>query len=147
MNCLQNGANAIEPDVIFDEISQTFFVNHDPIDAANDVLPPTLKSYLIEIREAVLLNPTLNFSFLALDCKNTNNDINLLFDCVRENLTNFLPVNVLATIAEFKDREYFKNVMLRENEAVGIDEDNFPQRIDAFFQAHQFWHCLCSKIE
>lgn len=130
---IKAGANAIECDLHYNKEKKAFVVSHD---SDSYSVESALTTYLDKLRKQVKNNS--KFALLYFDCKDQpTNQIIPLIQLVRAHLTNEVPVNVIFSIAEYKNRAFFnplKDFTLWANEGVAIDYENDYQRNTKFFQ-------------
>jgi hypothetical protein len=128
---LQNGANALEPDIVYAE--GQYYVSHNPQLSYKNVA--TVKEYLKELK-ALLLAKQYNLALIIWDIKTTNFDPNHFMNVVKENFSGepFDGVTMLITNADDHDfLNQFKGCY--HNVGVGVDESNVPpSEIESIFK-------------
>ncbi|HTY11537.1 MAG TPA: hypothetical protein VMF88_10735 [Bacteroidota bacterium] len=139
VQCLQDGANGLEPDVYYDsEKPEKFFVQESP--AIWDVFsktPPSLQEYLKDLSAQLLQNRGFNLALIAFDLKNANDfDIRALYDMIRIHFSNTHPkVAILTTVGESTS---MGSVTCIQNqglyESIGVDGGTTADQADDFFK-------------
>ena len=138
---MKAGANALEPDICFDESKpDEFFVSHGTF-GSNPFTPEnSLATYLIGLRK-LITDPQNNFNLalIAFDTKTPSFDINKFIKLVVDNFSSFPVcdgVAILITVGSLSNIG-FLNVydQTKENVAIGIDEEKSPAEVEAGFKA------------
>jgi hypothetical protein len=140
-NFLRAGANALEPDICFDEDKpDRFFVSHGSIGSNKFIPENSLVTYLTGLRE-MLTDPANNFnlSLIAFDIKTPSFDINEFIRIVFDNFSNFAVcdgVALLITVGSLAHINFLNSYdQTKANVAIGIDEEKRPQDVEAGFKA------------
>ena len=137
---LQAGANALEPDVCYDQGTNSFYVHDEVVDFLPNWLysGPTLTSYLDDLVQALRGNPSLQLALLSFDLKSPYSyDINAqLYDTLRTHFSQFFPkVSILTTVGKSNGMNFLAQVSPQHpNEAVGVDGGTTPDDVQIFFQ-------------
>jgi len=136
---ISSGCNALECDLQYEGKSKEVFVNHD-VEAGT-----TLSEWLNNAKLIMRQHPS-NFSLIIFDCKfaasHDSETTNEALTRVKQAIRNYLnkgenmPINVLFSIAEYKNRGGFYNFMndLQFNEGIAFDQNNDPNEIENFFK-------------
>jgi CheY-like chemotaxis protein len=130
---LQQGANAMEPDVnVFSSDGTKLCISHGEGDAG----APTLVAYLKDLHTVAVQNPQL--ALIVFDCKTpaAKADFGLeLLNAIRTNLTFDIPLNVILSVASFGETGMFDKIygMLGPREGIMIDEENDPVAVRDLF--------------
>ena len=149
---LRSGANAIEPDVCFDDASQSFQVHEQLFFLPRFISRwlfsgPALDEYLKALKIRLEQESTLNLAMIALDLKEPYSyEINRLFDTIRKNFSQYFPgVLILATVSDAKGMSFLAKVNPQQaNEAVGVDEYTSPDDVHNFFQPTGLRHAYAN---
>ena len=135
---LQAGANALEPDVCYDQGTNSFYVHDEVVDFLPNWLysGPTLTSYLDDLVQALRGNPSLQLALLSFDLKSPYSyDINAqLYDTLRTHFSQFFPkVSILTTVGKSNGMNFLAQVSPQHpNEAVGVDGGASPDDVQTF---------------
>jgi len=136
---LDEGANALEPDVCFDGAAWDDFNVRDRWTFAPGFLSraiysdPPLRTYLRALVASLNARTPHNLALLAFDLKQPfHHDINIFFRIVEEEFSVYFPdVPVMASVGVPRGlRMLARRVHPGSNEALGIDEGISPKRAD-----------------
>lgn len=143
VKCLQQGANAIEPDVLFKE--NDFYVM-EVIPIWSSLFPPgkgpRLADYLMQLQEKIIASQgtdkPLKLSLILFDTKNIDRyNVNTLFEVVRAHF-NLPDVRWVVTTGSKKYLPAFARFIPNAaNEMVGIDGACSAGDADIFFQGRK----------
>ncbi|NQE34737.1 PLAT/LH2 domain-containing protein [Microcoleus asticus] len=132
---IRDGANAVECDLRY--VSGKVIVNHD----ASDSDRYDLTEYLTEVKKyAAECYPKL--ALIIFDCKSSVSDepdiAYKLLETIRENLANDTGINILISVATYKERNFFDEIIgtgcLKIREGVAIDYHNHPNEVSSYFE-------------
>lgn len=128
---LHNGANALEPDVVYSD--GQFYISHNPRIFYEGV--PTLKEYLEQLK-ALLLARKYNLALIIWDIKTTNFDPNHFMDVVKENFSGDSFDGIMMLITHPDDHDFLNQFNGRyPNVGIGLDESNIPpSQIEKIFK-------------
>jgi hypothetical protein len=128
---LQNGANALEPDVVYAD--GQFYISHNEHFSYKNV--PTLQEYLQELK-TLLLAEHYNLALIVWDIKTTNFDANHFIDIVKENFSGKPFDGVAMLITNADDHGFLNQYNGRyDNIGVGVDESNVsPSVLETIFK-------------
>ena len=130
---IRSGANAIECDLIFGRKSifskKSWFVDHDGVFAWST----KFNEFLSEIAKVAMKNEE-NFALVIFDIKTPNGNLRGLYEKVKSILPPSL--NIIFSIANYKDRKYFNkiNKNLNVNHGLSIDQSNYPEKTAKYFE-------------
>lgn len=135
---LEQGANAIEPDIRYSEDKNIFFVAEEyPVYSAiaADPLAPSIEEYLNDLKLALKDNPNLDLSLIVFDIKDINYNINHLVNKIRINFTDEFPeMPIILTYGSPEGAQFLVNLgNMRENEAIGVDAGTAPEDVYNYF--------------
>ena len=138
---LKAGANALEPDICFDENKPGhFFVSHGTF-GSNPFTPEnSLVTYLTGLRK-LITDPQNNFNLalIAFDTKTPSFDINKFINLVFDNFSSFPicdGVAILITVGSLSNIGFLNAYdQTKGTVTVGIDEEKTPKDVDAGFKA------------
>ena len=138
---MKAGANALEPDICFDESKPgEFFVSHGTF-GSNPFIPSnSLVTYLTGLRK-LITDPQNNFNLalIAFDTKTPTFDINKFIKLVVDNFSSFPVcdgVAILITVGSLSNIGFLNAYdQTKANVAVGIDEEKSPGGVEAGFKA------------
>src|SRR5882762_1249247 len=104
--CLRSGANALEPDVYFE--NGNFYVM-EIVPVISKIFPPKrgplLQDYLQNLQDKLIADSSLNLALMLFDSKNLDKvDVNLLFEVIRKKISNLLPG--VAMVVTAGNRKY-----------------------------------------
>jgi len=132
--CLRLGANAIEPDVHYDEPTKSFYVNHD---SGNPADYPSLKSYLNDLGNLIRSGSIKNLALIAFDLKPPYKyDIMDLYKVIRKEFSDeFNNIPMLTTVGDPLAMPFLDGVKGNQKpfEAVGVDEGAAPATVYGHF--------------
>jgi hypothetical protein len=132
---LENGANALEPDIVYAE--NQYYVSHNQLPSYGDC--PTVEVYLQQLK-ALLLEKKYDLALIIWDIKTTNFDPNHFISIVKENFQG-VPFDDVAMLMTNSDDHDFINQFKGgyDNVGVGVDESNLdPAALEQIFlQADQ----------
>lgn len=138
---LQAGANALEPDICFDEEKpERFFVSHGGFGSNAFTPENSLVTYLTGLK-ALITEPenNLNLALIAFDIKTPSFDINEFIRIVFDNFSSFPicdGVALLITAGSLSDISFLNAYdQTKANVGVGTDEEKVPGSVEAGFQA------------
>lgn len=125
---LSHGANALAPDIVYDE--NEFWVLHtnNPFESRKG--SPTLKNYLAELNNALQKNPSLQLHLVIFDLKHTHTHpfkFGELQKIIQDNLSNKTDVPMVFTSP--RNINFLLNEVapaLSGNQALGTDEFSNP---------------------
>jgi hypothetical protein len=128
---LQNGANALEPDVVYED--GQFYISHNQHFSYKNV--PTLKGYLQELK-ALLLAEQYNLALIVWDIKTINFDPNHFIDIVKENFSGEPCDGVAMLITHADDHVFLNRFTSRyDNIGIGVDESDLsPSELEGIFK-------------
>lgn len=130
---LNAGANAIEPDININD-SKELCISH----GKGDSDAPLLSNFLDDLHNVAFENP--NLSLVIFDCKsdsaNPDNGLKLLTE-IRNRLTYDTGINIIISVAEFKDVSIFDKIkyIIGPREGLMIDYENDPIAVSNHFQS------------
>lgn len=138
---MKAGANALEPDICFDEDKPgQFFVSHGGF-GSNDFTPEnSLVTYLAELKK-LITDPRNNFNLalIAFDIKTPSFDINKFIKIVFDNFSGSPVcdgVALLITVGSLSNIGFLNAYdQTKANVAIGIDEEKMPKDVEAGFNA------------
>jgi hypothetical protein len=128
---LDNGANGLEPDIVYAE--GRFYVCHNPMPSYENI--PTVEMYLTELKE-LLLAKQYNLALMIWDMKETDFDPNELIALVKENFSGG-PCDGVTMLLTHSDDHAFVNRYRGDyvNVGVGVDEsDVAPAELEQIFK-------------
>lgn len=140
---IEQGANALEPDVCFDGTSWDDFNVRDRWTFAPGFLSrvvysdPPLRIYLRALVEILHAHPENKFALLAFDLKQPfHHDINMFFKVIGEEFCPHFPeVSIMTTVGVPRGMKMLtKRLNPGHDEAIGIDEGISSGRADRFFK-------------
>ena len=138
---MKAGANALEPDICFDESKPgEFFVSHGTFGSNPFTAEHSLVTYLTGLR-ILITNTSNNFNLalIAFDTKTPAFDINKFIRVVVDNFSSFPICNgvaILITVGSLSNIGFLNAYdQTKESVAVGIDEEKSPKDVDAGFKA------------
>jgi hypothetical protein len=144
---LDNGANAIEPDVCYHPDKPEKFYVHEDIDQIPDFIENffrtefiSLKEYLTDLRKLLTENPHYDLKLIDFDLKpEYAYDINELYSVIRENFSDHFPgIKILTTVSTPEAMPFLANMKSQKsNEAIGVDEHCEPEEVYNFFKDKQ----------
>jgi hypothetical protein len=132
MNYLQAGANALEPDI--HSINGTYYMGEGT--TSTDL---SLVDYLSGLGLALQTNLALTPALIMFDTKNSNGNIQSLFDCIQTNFSAQFPDTVITVTRSQAQEDEFTffapgATILSPNRALGVDEHTEPEYVDSFFK-------------
>lgn len=140
--CLSDGANAIEPDIHYDEKKKEFYVYH----MKKEKNSPLLKDYLQELETILKTTEYENkLAMITFDIKTPTFDINVFFELVEVHFANYFhKILILATVASLENAQHMvrgelffnQNRQRFPNSALGIDGENDIDGIDSYFKSY-----------
>jgi len=136
---MRAGANALEPDICFDESKPgEFFVSHGTF-GANPFTPEhSLVTYLAGLRKLITEN-NFNLALIAFDTKTPSFDINRFIKVVVDNFSRFPVcdgVAILTTVGSLSHIGFLNAYdQTRAKFAIGIDEEKSPKDVDSGFKS------------
>ena len=133
MRYLQQGANALEPDVHFTD--GEFYMGE--CTTSTDL---KLSSYLQGLAQQLAVNPSYAPALIMFDTKNSDGNILAMLQCVHDNFASqFSSTAIVVTRSQATEDEhmFFSPAAgkLAANGAVGVDEHTEPEFADAFFKS------------
>jgi hypothetical protein len=138
---LEQGANALGPDVVFHE--NKLWVMHYNSPAERHDGKPMLHEYLSQLADVLQKNPSYKLSLIAFDIKNTDDskfDFSLMQKIISENFSNRIRgVKMLFTTPS--DFDFLLNYVgphLEPGQAMGVDEFDEPLEADMRFKDNGF---------
>jgi hypothetical protein len=145
---LKNGANGIEPDICYVENTNEKFYVYEKLplipeeiqDLTRSIIRgevPSLKNYLLALKDVLRTNARLKLYFIAFDLKPPYSyDINELYEVIRNNFSaDFPKTAILTTVSHPAAMSFLSGIKIqRINEAVGVDENTTPAAVKEFFK-------------
>jgi hypothetical protein len=152
VEALKSGANAIEPDVVFDDELQRFEVREQLFFLPRFISRwlfsgPSLGEYLQVLRIRLEQDRSLDLALIAFDLKEPYSyDVNMLFDTIRKNFSNYFPrVQILTTVSNAMGMPFLAQLNPQQgNEIVGVDEYTEPDTVHNFFRARGLRHAYAN---
>jgi hypothetical protein len=146
MQCLRDGANALEPDVCHDaEFDTPFHVREQrpggvQLTEPKAVVGPTLQRYLQQLRTFLVEHPQHDLAMILFDLKAPYDySIVELFKIIRTEFSQHFPkTSILATTSSQAGVPFLRKLPARPNEAIGIDESLTPAEVAAAFKGRPY---------
>ena len=122
---LENGANAIEPDIVYAE-GRFYVCHHAQLSYDNT---PTVEDYLKELK-ALLITGQYDLALMIWDMKETDFDPNQFMAIVKENFSG-MPFDGITMLMTHSDDHDFLNRYKGgyDNVGIGVDESDMPPSI------------------
>lgn len=122
---LKNGANGLEPDIVFAE--GKYYISHTHHHSYKDII--TLQDYLLLLKKMVTKGG-YNLALIIWDMKDTNFDLNEFIGIVKENFSGGFCDGVCMLMTHADDYKFISSYQGKfENVGVGVDESNVPPSV------------------